>query len=849
MNFLKNLFLSAAALAVLAGCSDSGTDEPGKTTDLSVPEPAVTVSGNQATVRWLAVENAHHYAWELLKAEEATPSTGNVYSGAYSFSMEENTVYRFRVQAVALPGSAYSDSEWSEYVTASSNMLATPVAKLDESSLTDVSAKVVWAEVEDADAYRYELSTRESVVETVTVETAGVSLADLTEGTAYRFRVMALTSSELKSDSPWSEYLNFTTRKHELLAAPVATVGDLSTQGATVRWNAVSGAVKYAYELFEGTSVEGSAVKSDEVAGTEVTFSDLREGTSYTFRVKAVADAADVYSGDSEFSEAVGFRTRLLSGMDLGLPEWEQDGVIRAFPGAEGAGMFTTGGRGGKVYHVTTLDDDRNNRGSLRWIVQYCNEPRIVVFDVAGTIRLKSDLKVNYGNITILGQTAPGDGICIRDKQFSISANNVIIRYLRFRPGDRQSEVEGTDGKAVDGLDAIGSRGWKDIIIDHCSMSWSSDECASFYVVKNMTMQWCMMYESLRNGNHGKGSHGYGGIWGGAPATFHHNILAHHDSRNPRLEGPERYGDSVDPDANAVTNGINTTDRLLDFRNNVVYNFCNFGAYGGVGITMNFVGNYYKWGPASYRGCGPTSTGGANAPKKRKEFFMADNYYDGNGLKENGLYVQGNPSIYLGGNSNVLDTSVSDASIGQSITADNTKGMAKSSGISPYITFQFNWADRNYPVVVDGKTCSVTTHSADDAFDRMVQYCGASHRMDAADSRVLADVKNGTGTSGENLSGNKSWYGIIDSPDDKGGYPVLTATDEEIARAATDTDGDGIPDYYEDLLGLDRNDASDAAQKTLDPQGLYTNFEIYAHYLVKDIVSAQNSGGNYAPVE
>ncbi|MDE5637357.1 MAG: hypothetical protein K2I43_04980, partial [Alistipes sp.] len=158
---MKNLFLSAAALAVLAGCSDSGTDEPGKTTDLSVPEPAVTVSGNQATVRWLAVENAHHYAWELLKAEEATPSTGNVYSGAYSFSMEENTVYRFRVQAVALPGSAYSDSEWSEYVMASSNMLATPVAKLDESSLTDVSAKVVWTEVEDADDDSYELSTRE----------------------------------------------------------------------------------------------------------------------------------------------------------------------------------------------------------------------------------------------------------------------------------------------------------------------------------------------------------------------------------------------------------------------------------------------------------------------------------------------------------------------------------------------------------------------------------------------------------------------------------------------------------------------------------------------------------------
>ncbi len=130
----------------------------------------------------------------------------------------------------------------------------------------------------------------------------------------------------------------------------------------------------------------------------------------------------------------------------------------------------------------------------------------------------------------------------------------------------------------------------------------------------------------------------------------------------------------------------------------------------------------------------------------------------------------------------------------------------------------------------------------------MVQYCGASLRQDAADRRVLADVKNGTGTSGENAGGNKSWYGIIDSPSDKGGYPVLTATQEEIDRIK-DTDGDGIPDYYETLFGLDPANAADAALKTLDPQQLYTNFEVYAHYLVQDIVEAQNADGSYTSLQ
>ena len=372
-----------------------------------------------------------------------------------------------------------------------------------------------------------------------------------------------------------------------------------------------------------------------------------------------------------------------------------------------------------------------------------------------------------------------------------------------------------------------------------------------------MTMQWCLAYESLRNGNHGKGSHGYGGIWGGAPASFHHNILAHHDSRNPRLDSPEQYGDGPTPGATAKAKGINRGDRLLDFRNNIVYNFCNYPGYGGVDITMNYVGNRYKWGPASVNGAGPNSAGTVQPGKTRQYFVSCDTYYDNNGVKDTPeKCVTGNPKIYCD-NSNVLDTSVKNAATGAAVTADNKKGFVAgtTSGAGGSCPFDPVWASSPYKVAYNGTTCSVTTHSADDAFDKMIRYCGACLRQDAADKRVLADVKNGTGTSGEgttttNAAGYlRSWYGIIDSQNDKEGYPVLTATDEETARAATDTDGDGIPDYYEDLLGLDRNDAADALLKTLDPQGLYTNIEIYLHYLVKDITAAQNAVGRYAKIE
>ena len=244
-----------------------------------------------------------------------------------------------------------------------------------------------------------------------------------------------------------------------------------------------------------------------------------------------------------------------------------------AFPGAEGFGRYTTGGRGGAVYRVTTLEDT-GEEGSFRWACEQ-KGPRTIIFDVAGTIYLKSELRLRNGDVTIAGQSAPGQGICIADYPFQIGASNVIIRYMRFRCGNRH--VDKHEGDGLGGMDL------HDVIIDHCSVSWSVDECLSVYGSKNLTVQWCIAAQSMVNAGHSKGNHGYGGNWGGSGASYHHNLMIHHTSRTPRL-GPRPS---------------TQTDERMDVRNNVIYNWGGNGCYGGEGMNVNIVNNYYKPGPAT----------------------------------------------------------------------------------------------------------------------------------------------------------------------------------------------------------------------------------------------------------
>lgn len=266
-----------------------------------------------------------------------------------------------------------------------------------------------------------------------------------------------------------------------------------------------------------------------------------------------------------------------------------------AFPTAEGYGRYTVGGRGGDVYIVTNLKD--SGPGSLREAVN-ASGPRTVVFAVSGNIMLTSPLDIINPYITIAGQTAPGDGITVAGAPVNINTNQVIIRYLRFRMGD-YNRYE---------ADAIGGRGVSNVILDHISASWSTDECVSFYLTNNLTVQWSIISESLRGSVHVKGNHGYGGIWGGF-SSFHHNLMAHHSSRTPRFDG-ER----------------NTNQPATDMRNNVIYNWGFNSTYGGEGGNHNMIANYYKPGPGTNRGSVnhrivEISNGG--------KWYIADNYVDG----------------------------------------------------------------------------------------------------------------------------------------------------------------------------------------------------------------------------
>ena len=234
------------------------------------------------------------------------------------------------------------------------------------------------------------------------------------------------------------------------------------------------------------------------------------------------------------------------------LPNYGQD--ILAFPGAEGYGKYATGGRGGRVIEVTNLKDQSRQgltiEGSLRAALETEGTyPITIVFRVSGIIELDAELKSSRSNVTIAGQTAPGDGICIKDQSVKLSGDNLIIRYMRFRPGD--------ETKAQ--VSCLNIENTNNIIVDHCSFSWSIEENMGMYDNHNTTVQWSILSESLYDSYHSKGARGYAAQWGGQKASYHHNLIACHNSRSPRINGSKS----------------NDTVSLCDYRNNIIYNYAN----------------------------------------------------------------------------------------------------------------------------------------------------------------------------------------------------------------------------------------------------------------------------------
>ena len=442
-----------------------------------------------------------------------------------------------------------------------------------------------------------------------------------------------------------------------------------------------------------------------------------------------------------------------------------------AFPGAEGFGRYTSGGRGGAVYYVTSLNDQlkKPEEGTLRWAVNQ-KGARTIIFAVSGTISLKGPLKVKNNDVTIAGQTAPGDGICLKNYTFTIDADNVIVRFMRFRCGDTALKSSAQD--------AANGRNLKNVIIDHCSMSWSIDETGSFYDNTDFTMQWCILSESLYSSGHEKGNHGYGGIWGGVGASFHHNLLAHHTSRLPRFNGA-RF--TTKPET-----------ELVDYRNNVVFNWGFENSYGGEEGRQNMVNNYYKVGPAAKKG----ELQHRILSLTQKFFIKSINpdtlyagwfYIDGN-------YVYGSPEA----------------------TADNWKyGVQKASQEQKLKSK----TDQPFPFA------PVTTQSAEEAYELVLKQAGATKpKRDIVDQRIVKEVKTGKCEFGDTWGANS---GIIDSQKSVGGWPDLKS-----APAPVDTDLDGMPDAWEIKNGLNPKNAEDRNQdKNKDG---YTNLEEYLNELANE---------------
>jgi len=460
------------------------------------------------------------------------------------------------------------------------------------------------------------------------------------------------------------------------------------------------------------------------------------------------------------------------------------DAQLKAFPSAEGFGKYASGGRGGKVVEVTNLND--GGEGSLRWaLTEAGRENATIVFRVSGIIDIgpnpqrkgERSIRAKLKNVTIAGQTAPGEGILLRGGKLNLGGSeNVIIRNIRGRLGTLGDPSKTKKENFIEG-GAIGIENGRNIIVDHCCFGWSGEENMTMYDNHYTTVQWCIVHEGLHDAGHKKGVRGYGAQWGGSPATFHHNLLVSNDSRSPRING--------------ATNPKVDKNVFLEYQNNVNFNWGRRNScYGGENEAgegssheCNFVGNYYKPGPAH-----PTDNVFIELSQARKgktltgpsRWYFSGNLMEGRKVKDDWLLV-----------SNKTGFDVAQLKSTQPLSTPDYE---------PYLT---------------------PAESAKKAYRHVLDKAGTICR-DAVERRLIDDVRSGQPRYRGVAAGKQ---GIIDSQLDAEGWPSYPA-----AEAPADSDHDGMPDAWEQAHGLNAHDAAD--RNTIRSKEGYTALEVYLNSLM-----------------
>lgn len=493
----------------------------------------------------------------------------------------------------------------------------------------------------------------------------------------------------------------------------------------------------------------------------------------------------------------------------MSLSCFAQESEVIAFPGAEGWGRYATGGRGGRVVFVTNTHDYTSSEtpieGSFRAAMHSeGNDPIIVVFRTSGRIDLKDVLKVTRGNITIAGQTAPGDGICLSGRRIYFSGENYIIRYMRFRSGDGSASNESS----------LNIENARNVIVDHCSMSWSVEENVTMYDNKYTTMQWCIISEPLYSSCHGKGNRGYGAQWGGEHSTYHHNLIAHCVSRSPRLNGVRDDSEGHD---------YQVTQEVV---NNVIYNWGKKEAVYGGELYSQLEGaychnilrnNYYKAGPATW--------------KQQYRWFARLSYKESDshaGAGNYGLwYIDGNYMELQPHRPNPTNdkfkgdyTPINEDNWYKSNTSSSDKGVDLQGSLYEGDSIY----QRLYALPLDSSGVAIT--SAGEAYEAVLAHAGCRlPHLDAIDTRILDEAAGRIAPVYGGTYGSET--GIIDSPEDVGGYPLYNTT-----TAPIDNDNDGMADEWESLKGVDNPHGYDLSD-------VFTNIEIYFEDIINNNAAVQ----------